>query len=74
MQAQTKNEQLLRSCAFQDDVKTLLGRKATCSCFLFTVQLEEDGENPNNSDFYNWLRSNEFEMTEQSRAELWQRR
>ena len=40
----------------------------------FSIQLEEDGENPAHSDFYNWLRSNEFELTEQSRAELWQRR
>ena len=78
MQAQTKNEQLLRSCAFQDDVRTFPSneRRHDVSlpfCFLGS-QLEEDGENPTHSDFYNWLRSNEFELTEQSRAELWQRR
>ncbi|CAF4555725.1 unnamed protein product [Rotaria sp. Silwood1] len=55
MQAQTKNEQLLRSCAFQDD-------------------LEETGENIAQSDFYDWLRSIEFELTEQSQVELWDRR
>ncbi|CAF1453833.1 unnamed protein product [Adineta steineri] len=52
MQAQPKIKQLLRSCAFQDDLE----------------ETEED------TDFYDWLRSIEFELTEQSRAELWDRR
>ena len=36
--------------------------------------MEDDNDSPIQSDFYNWLRSNEFELTEQSRAELWERR
>ncbi len=36
--------------------------------------MEETGENNVQSDFYDWLRSIEFEISEQSRAELWDRR
>lgn len=43
------------------------------SC-AFQDELEDDNDSPIQSDFYNWLRSNEFELTEQSRAELWERR
>ncbi|UJR15173.1 hypothetical protein I4U23_002134 [Adineta vaga] len=52
MQAQTRHEQLLRSCAFQDDLE----------------------DNVVQSDFYDWLRAIDFELTEQSRVELWDRR
>ncbi len=75
MQAQTKNEQLLRSCAFQDDVKLINHIKNDLNCLFFClIQLQETEENLVQSDFYDWLRSIEFELTEQSQAELWDRR
>ena len=43
MQAQTKNEQLLRSCAFQDDVRDRLGASAdvaTCLMILARARRE----------------------------------
>ncbi|CAF1486217.1 unnamed protein product [Didymodactylos carnosus] len=54
LQAQTKHEQMLRNCAFQDDL--------------------EGNSDSQNADFYDWLRSNDFELTEQSKEELWERR
>jgi hypothetical protein len=37
MQAQTKNEQLLRSCAFQDDVKLINHIKNDLNCLFFCL-------------------------------------